>query len=47
MVPHGSREMPVWGYEFYYQNEAKADAQKRTEDMVRRLADYVRTLQTE
>jgi len=47
LVPHGSREMPVWGYELYYQNEAKADAQKRTQDMVRRLADYVRTLQTE
>lgn len=47
MPPHGTREMPVWGYEFQYQNEDKPDAQKRTQDMVSRLADYVRSLQQE
>jgi mono/diheme cytochrome c family protein len=47
LPPHGSREMPVWGYEFYAQNEAKPDAQMRTDEMVRRLADYVRSLQKE
>lgn len=45
--PHGSRDMPVWGYEFQYQNEDKPDAGKRTEEMVRRLADHVRSLQQE
>jgi mono/diheme cytochrome c family protein len=47
MRPHGTREMPVWGYEFYAQNEAKPDAQRKTEEMVKRLADYVESLQRE
>jgi mono/diheme cytochrome c family protein len=45
--PHGTREMPVWGYEFYAQNEAKPDALKKTDEMVKRLADYVESLQRE
>jgi mono/diheme cytochrome c family protein len=43
--PHGTREMPIWGYEFYAQNESKPDAQKEVAEMVQRLADYVRSLQ--
>ena len=39
--------MPVWGYEFYAQNEAKPEALKRTDEMVQRLAEYVRSLQRE
>ena len=45
--PHGTREMPVWGYEFYSQNQAKPDPLKATDEMVKRLADYVQTLQRE
>jgi len=45
MRPHGTREMPVWGYEFSAQNEPKPDAAKKTEEMVQRLADYVESLQ--
>jgi mono/diheme cytochrome c family protein len=45
--PHGTREMPVWGYEFYAQNESKPNALKRTDEMVQRLAEYVRSLQRE
>jgi hypothetical protein len=45
MRPHGTREMPVWGYEFYAQNESGPDALKRTDEMVRRLAEHVRSLQ--
>lgn len=47
MRPHGTREMPVWGYEFYAQNDAKPDALKRADEMVKRLADYVQSLQRE
>jgi hypothetical protein len=47
LPPHGSREMPVWGYEFYAQNEPKPDALKRTDEMVQRLTEYVRSLQKE
>jgi hypothetical protein len=45
--PHGTREMPVWGYEFYAQNQAKPDPLKTTDEMVKRLADYVQSLQRE
>jgi mono/diheme cytochrome c family protein len=45
--PHGTRDMPVWGYEFYAQNEAKAEALKRTDETIARLADYVESLQRE
>jgi mono/diheme cytochrome c family protein len=43
--PHGSREMPIWGYEFYALNQEKPDADKRTDEMVRRLVDYLKSLQ--
>jgi hypothetical protein len=45
--PHGTRVMPVWGYEFYAQNGTKPDSSQKTDEMVRRLADYVRSLQRE
>jgi mono/diheme cytochrome c family protein len=44
---HGTREMPVWGYEFEAQNPPKADSPHKTDELVRRLTDYVRTLQRE
>jgi hypothetical protein len=37
--------MPVWGYESYAQNEAKPEALKRTDEMIKRLADCVESLQ--
>lgn len=43
---HGTRVMPVWGFEFYAQNEPRPDPARRTEEMVRRLADHVRSLQS-
>jgi mono/diheme cytochrome c family protein len=45
--PHGSRAMPVWGFEFYAQSADKPDPQRTTEDMVARLTDYVRSIQME
>lgn len=45
--PHGSREMPVWGYEFSTQNGAKPDSARQTDEMIRKLADYVRSMQRE
>jgi len=45
--PHGSRDMPVWGFEFYLKNEnaGQADPQHRTEQIVQRLAEYLRSIQ--
>jgi cytochrome c len=43
---HGTRIMPVWGFEFDFQNQGRPDPAQRTEEMVRRLADHVRSLQS-
>jgi mono/diheme cytochrome c family protein len=43
---HGTRVMPVWGFEFYAQNEQHPDPARRTDEMVRRLAEHVRSLQS-
>ena len=47
MPPHGSREMPVWGFEFYVQNEnaGHPDPQHRTGEIIQRLEDYLRSIQ--
>ncbi len=49
LPPHGSREMPVWGFEFYRENEnsGNPDPQGRTDDLVSRLTEYLRTIQLE
>jgi mono/diheme cytochrome c family protein len=45
--PHGSREMPVWGYEFYSQNAGLPDAGPRTDALIARLTEYLKSLQRE
>ena len=53
LPPHGAREMPVWGFEFYGQNAAKADRKGRenpeaqTGAMISRLTEYLRSIQKE
>jgi mono/diheme cytochrome c family protein len=49
LPPHGSREMPVWGFEFYRENEnaGNPEPQDRTDDLVARLTEYLRTIQLE
>jgi mono/diheme cytochrome c family protein len=47
MRAHGSRTMPVWGYEFQSQNDATESGAKKTSVIVQRLADYVRSMQVE
>jgi mono/diheme cytochrome c family protein len=42
---HGSRVMPVWGFEFFAQNAEWPDAGTQVEEMVRRLTEHVRSLQ--
>lgn len=45
--PHGSREMPVWGFEFDRENQGAGypDAQRRTDDLIARLTEYLRSIQ--
>ena len=42
---HGSRQMPVWGYEFYFADTGNPDQQKQVEELIDRLVAYLRTLQ--
>jgi mono/diheme cytochrome c family protein len=46
-VPHGTREMPVWGSEFRIAGEGAADAGSKADDLVGRLVDYLRSMQKE
>lgn len=44
---HGSRDMPVWGFEFHAQNAGKPDPQHSTGEMIDRLTQHVKSLQKE
>lgn len=48
LPPHGSRDMPVWGFEFHRQNEdaGNPDPQHRTTVIIQRLTDYLRSIQS-
>ena len=47
LPPHGSRDMPVWGFDFYRENQnaGSPDAQRSTDDLIARLTEYLRTIQ--
>jgi hypothetical protein len=44
--PHGPREMPVWGYEFRSAGASETPGPQSADELVRRLVDYLRSLQT-
>lgn len=43
---HGTRTMPVWGYEFYVEEGADVMAQRAVRDAINRLVEHVRSLQS-
>lgn len=46
MIPaHGSRVMPVWGYEFWTQAGSDSQAEYQTRSMLKRLVGYLRSIQ--
>ena len=45
VVVHGTRYMPVWGYEFWVEEGADAAAAERVETIVANLIDYLRSIQ--
>ena len=47
VIYHGTRYMPVWGYEFWVEEGADAEAEERVEIIVRNLVDYIRAIQRE
>ena len=47
VIFHGTRYMPVWGYEFWVEEGADAAAEERVNQIVFNLIDYLRSLQRE
>jgi mono/diheme cytochrome c family protein len=43
--PHGSRDMPVWGWEFAAAQGADEAARQRSRELIERLVEYLRTIQ--
>jgi mono/diheme cytochrome c family protein len=42
---HGTREMPVWGYEFWIEEGADVNAHKAARDAINKLVEHLRSLQ--
>src|SRR5512139_3682804 len=42
---HGTRAMPVWGYEFWVEEGGDVVAQNAVRDAINKLVDYLRTIQ--
>lgn len=42
---HGSRDMPAWGWEFYVYAGDDDARRKRTDELIDRLVDYLRSIQ--
>ena len=45
MRAHGTREMPVWGYEFWIEDGGDVSAQKAARDAINRLVEHLRSIQ--
>ena len=45
VIVHGTRYMPVWGYEFWVEEGADEAAEERVAVIVDNLVDYIRSIQ--
>ena len=45
VIYHGTRYMPVWGYEFWVEEGADEAAEKSVETIIDNLIDYIESLQ--
>jgi mono/diheme cytochrome c family protein len=45
VVAHGTRYMPVWGYEFWVEEGADRDAEDEVDEIIDRLIEYLRSIQ--
>jgi mono/diheme cytochrome c family protein len=45
VVAHGTRFMPVWGYEFWIEEGADATAEAEARGVINRLVEYLRSIQ--
>ncbi len=44
---HGTRTMPVWGYEFWVEEGGDVVAQGEMKEVIAKLVDYIRSIQDE
>ena len=47
VIVHGTRYMPVWGYEFWVEEGADDEAKERVNVIVDNLIEYLRSIQVE
>ena len=45
VIGHGTRQMPVWGYEFWVEEGADVEAEAAVRTIVDKLIAYLRTIQ--
>ncbi len=45
VIAHGARTMPVWGYEFWWEDGADVEAEATARATIEKLLDYIRSLQ--
>jgi len=45
VIAHGTRTMPVWGYEFWVEEGADINAEANARDIIGRLVDYLESIQ--
>lgn len=45
VIYHGTRYMPVWGYEFWVEEGADAEAAERVEIIISNLMEYIESIQ--
>jgi mono/diheme cytochrome c family protein len=45
MRAHGTRTMPVWGYEFWVEDGADVTAEKSVREAINRLVEHLRSVQ--
>ena len=47
VIAHGTREMPVWGYEFWWEEGADIQAESAARAIIEELLAYLRTIQSD
>jgi mono/diheme cytochrome c family protein len=45
VIAHGAREMPVWGYEFWWEDGADVEAEATARETIGRLLAFIRSIQ--
>ncbi len=45
VIAHGPRTMPVWGYEFWWEEGADREAETAARETIRKLLDYLLSIQ--